>query len=136
MTVSINTEGRGGVFTVDVVGANDANAGGLGAVANPEGTDLLILRTSWRVITPSTGGANVGIGIAANATTKATDILNDLAANGAITGKVYNGHAMQNTAKTEITAPAVWTHDKFLTFTGSADSTGMVARLYVEYIRL
>jgi len=135
MTVAVSSEGRG-VLTIDVTGAVAATAGGIGAVANPEGASILVLRTTWRVITPSTGAANVGIGIVANATTKGTDILNDLAANGAIMGKVYNGHAMQNTAKTEITAPAVWGATDYLTFTGSADSTGLVARLYVEYIRL
>ncbi len=135
MTVAISPEGRG-VLTVDVTGVTAATAGGLGALANPEGASVLILRATWYVVTPSTGGANVGIGIAANATTKATDILNDLAADGAITGKVYNGHVMQNGAKTEITAPAVWTADKYLTFTGSASTVGLVAKLFVEYVRL
>lgn len=136
MTVAVNSEGRGGVLTIDVTGVTAATAGGIGAIANPEGTTLLILRTTWQVITPSTGGANIGIGVAANATTKATDMLNDLAADGAITGKVYNGHVMQNGAKTEIAAPALWTADKFVTITGSASSVGMVARLYIEYVRL
>ena len=64
------------------------------------------------------------------------DILNDLAAGGAIDDKVYNGHVMQNGAKTEITAPALWTSTTYLTFTGSADTSGLTARLYLEYIRL
>lgn len=135
MTVSVNFEGRG-VYVVDVTGANNTDAGGLGAIPNPEGADVLILRSTWRVIAPSTGATNIGIGVAANASTKATDILNDLAGNGAITGKVYNGHAMQNTAKTEVTAPAVWSADKFVTITGSGDSNGLRGRLYLEYVRL
>jgi hypothetical protein len=82
----------------------------------------------------STGAANLGIGVGASGA-KATDILNDLAVNGAITDKVYNGHAMQNTAKTEIQAPALWTTDKYITFTGSASTVGLEAYLFVEYVR-
>lgn len=134
MTVAISQEGKG-VLAIDLVGGTSTDNGGLGAVKNPEGGSVIILRTTFYGKTNSTGAANLGIGVAADAVTKATDILNDLAM-AAVAGKMYNGHAMQNTAKTEITAPALWTADKYITFTGSASTAGLTGTLYVEYVRV
>jgi len=136
MSATIQAPGAvgGGVLVIKVEGEASTAAAGLGSILNPEGVDLLILRTTWFVDVESIGSANIGIGIT-TAAAKATDILNDLDANGAA-GKAYNGHAMQNTAKTEITAPAIWSSDKYLTITGSAASTGLVGYLMVEYVRL
>ena len=133
MTVSISAEGKG-VLAIDLVGGTSTDNGGLGAVKNPEGASCIILRTTFCGITNSTGAANLSIGVAA-AGAKGTDILNDLAM-AAVAGKVYNGHAMQNTAKTEIQAPALWTTDKYITFTGSASTAGLTGTLYVEYVRV
>lgn len=124
----------GGVMVIKVTGAATTDAAGLGSIANPEGVDLLILRTTWFVDTESAGSANISIGVT-TAAAAATDILNALDANGAA-GKAYNGHAMQNSAKTEITAPAIWSSSKYITITGSASSAGMVAYLMIEYVRL
>lgn len=136
MTVSINPNAaQAGKMVIKLTGATSAADAGLGQVANPEGVPLLITRTQLYVTTPSTGAANLSAGVVATGTA-GTDVINALAMNGAITGKVYNGNAIQVTAKTEITAPAVWTTSLYLTFTGSADTTGLVAYLFVEYIRL
>jgi spermidine/putrescine-binding protein len=118
MTISMQQQGKG-ALTIDITGVASADAGGQGALANPEGVSIMILRTTLYI-----------------RATKATDILNDLAMGGVAAGEVYNGHAMQNTAKTGITAPALWTTDKFLTFTGSASLVGMDASLYIEYLRV
>lgn len=134
MTIAIQTQGKGGLV-IDLAGVASAAAGGQGALKNPEGVSIIITRSTILFRKPSTGAGNLGIGIAANGTTKATDVLNDLDVNGVAEGSVYNGHAMQNTAKTAITAPAVWTSDKYLTFTGSASLVGLDATLYLEYIR-
>ena len=132
MTAAIDTQAKG-ALTINITGAASTDNAGLGSIANPEGVDLLITRTTFRGLTNSTGAANLGIGIT-TAAAKATDILNDLAM-AAVAGKFYNGHAMQNTAKTEITAPAIWAADKFLTLTGSASTAGLTGTLYVEYVR-
>jgi hypothetical protein len=133
MTVSISQEGKG-VLAIDLVGGTSTANGGLGAVANPEGVAVIILRTTFYGKTNSTGAANLGAGVEA-AGAKGTDILNDLAM-AAVAGKMYNGHAMQNTAKTEITAPVLWAADKYITFTGSASTAGLTGTLYVEYVRV
>ena len=135
MSASIENQGRGGVLTIEVKGVAETTAGAIGEVDNPEGVNLLITRATWHVVAPSTGAANLSCGVDTSAGTF-NDIINALAVNGGITGKVYNGHAMQNTAKTEIAAPAIWTAAKQLGFTGSASTVGLEGRLYVEYIRV
>ena len=134
MTVEIQLEGKG-ALAIDITGVASAAAGGQGAIANPEGVSIIILRSTFHFRHASNGAGNLGVGIAANATTKATDVLNDLDVNGVAANSSYNGHAMQNTAKTAISSPALWTTDKFLTFTGSADLSGLDGTLYLEYIR-
>lgn len=135
MTVAIDYEGKG-ALAIDITGVASTDAGGVGALANPEGVSLLITKATFYFATPSTSAANLGVGIAADATTKATDILNDLDVNGVAAGSWYNGHARQNTAKTAISAPAVWTTTKYLTFTGSATTAGLTGTLYLEYYRV
>ena len=121
-------------MVVKVEGAASIAAAGLGSIANPEGVPLLILRATWFVLDESTGASNISIGITTAAAT-ATDILNALDAN-AVAGDAFNGFAMQNTAKTEITAPVIWATTTYLTLTGSATSVGMKAYLMLEYVRL
>ena len=135
MTVAIDIQGRGGTLCVDITGVASTANGGIGSLLNPWGEDVLILRATLYVATPSTGAANIDIGIGASAL-DSTDIINALAMNGAITGKVYNGHVMQNGAKTEITAPIVWQDDYYLNLTGSGDSSGLVAKLFLECVPL
>ena len=134
MTVAIESEGRG-VMSIRLTGGTSTDNAGLGQVANPEGVPVLILRSTLVVLAPSSGAANLSAGIGA-AGAAATDIINVLAMNGVAANTAYNGHAMQNTAKTAITAPALWTTDKFITFTGSASTAGLDARLLVEYARI
>lgn len=134
MTVATETEGRG-VLAIKITGVASTDNGGIGAVLNPEGVNCVILRTTFYAHTPSTGAANLGVGVAANATTKATDILNDLDAQTMTADTMWNGHAMQNTAKTQISAPALWQAGYYITFTGSATTVGFEGYLFVEYVR-
>lgn len=133
MTVAVNTEGKG-QLSIAVTGVASTDNAGIGQIANPEGATLLILRTTFYGITNSTGAANLGIGVVASGA-KGTDILNDLSM-AAVAGKAYNGHVMQNGAKTEIQAPAYWTPSTYITFTGSASTVGLTGTLYVEYVRV
>lgn len=134
MTISVNNEGKGNTLSIAITGVASTDAGGIGYLANPFGKSVQIVRATFNFVTPSTGSANLGVGIAATAATKATDILNDLDVNGVAAGSWYNGFAMQNTAKTAITAPAVWTTTTYLTFTGSATTAGFTGTLYLEVI--
>ena len=136
MAMTVSTEGRG-VLTVHIVGGAAETAGGQGAIANPEGAPVVILRGTIYCVAPSTAAADLDVGIGATAATLADDILSDVGIDGWAAGKVYNCYAMQNTAETEIAAPVVWTASKYLTASGhDASSAGFEAYLYLEYVRL
>lgn len=108
-------------------------AGGeIAAVANPEGVPLIIKDVKIFVDTPSTGAANLSAGLAADAVTSDTDMINALAINGALTGLAYHGM----TALAAKGAAQVWGTTQYLTVTGSASSAGFTGRLFVEYIRV
>lgn len=133
MAASVSNTGRG-MMAIDITGVVAATDGAIGAILNPEGVDLYITRCFLAVAANSTGAANLSCGVAATPTTAASDIINALAM-GAAAGKYYNGQAQQVSAKTEVTAPAVWAAGKYINFTGSADTSGLVATLFVEYVR-
>jgi len=124
------------MLAIDITGVTATTDGAIGAVLNPEGGDLLVLRTILHVATGSTGAANLTCGVAATATTAASDIINALAVGAAATGKYYNGVVQQAAAKTEVSAPAIWSAGKYINLTGSASSVGLVATLFVEYLRI
>lgn len=134
MTVSVETEGRG-TLAIKIVGVASAAAGGIGSVKNPEGVNCVILRTTFYSHVASTGSATLSVGIGATAASSNTDILNALDANTMTADTMWNGHVMQNSAKTQITAPALWTKDYYITFTGSATTVGFEGYLFVEYVR-
>lgn len=133
MAASVSSSGRG-MMAIDITGVVATTDGAIGAVKNPEGVDVLVTRSVLYVKTQSSGAANLTCGVGATATTSTSDIINALAVGGA-TGKYYNGQAVQVTAKTEVTAPAVWAKDTYINFTGSATTVGLVATLFVEYLR-
>lgn len=135
MSVVREDASRGGVLSYRITGAASTADAGLGSIANPEGVPLLILRATFHFITKSAGAANLSVGVT-TAAAAATDILNALAVGGVTNDTVYNGFGMQNTAKTEITAPAIWTAAKYITLTGSVTTVGLDAVMMLEYVRL
>lgn len=133
MTATLNPSGKGGQIAIDFVGGASVAAAGLGQIENPDDVSLLILRSTFVFKTPSTGAANLSVGVAASGAS-ATDILNALAVNGLAANAPYNGHVMQNGAKTAIGAPALWATDKYITFTGDASTAGLTGTLYLEVL--
>ena len=135
MSVALETA-NGGNLSIHLTGGASAAAGGQGEVANPEGVTLFITRATLIVNVTSTGSGTISCGVAASGGTF-TDIINALEM-GSLTSlpKAYNGHAMQNTTKTEITAPARWDATDVLGFTASATLVGWDADLLVEYVRV
>ena len=122
---------KSGCLEIPLTG-NALFAGGeIVAVANPEGVPLIIVDVKLFVDTPSTGAANINVGLAADAVTSDTDMINALAINGAITGKAYHGM----TALAAKGEAQVWGTSQYLTATGSANSSGFAGRLFVQYIR-
>jgi hypothetical protein len=120
-----------GCLEIPLTGALLFAGGEIAAVANPEGVPLIIVDVKIYVDTPCTGAADINVGLAADAVTSDTDMINALAINGAITGKAYHGM----TALAAKGEAQVWGTTQYLTATGSADSRGFVGRLFVQYIR-
>ena len=106
--------------------------GAIGAVLNPEGVPLIITDVKLYVDTHSTGAANLSVGIAANATTSDTDLINALAVGGAIDGKAYHGM----TALAAKGEAQVWGVTEYITATGSASTAGFNGRLFIRYVRV
>lgn len=120
-----------GYLEIPLTGALLFAGGEIAAVENPEGVALIITDVKLFVDTPSTGACNLNAGLAADAVTSDTDMINALAINGAITGKAYHGM----TALAAKGEAQVWGVTQYLTVTGSASSVGFTGRLFVEYIR-
>jgi hypothetical protein len=121
-----------GFLQIPLTGAALFAGGEVAGVLNPEGVPLIIVDVKLYVDTPSTGAANLNVGIAANATTSDTDMINALAVNGAITGKAYHGM----TALAAKGEAQVWGATEYITATGSASTAGFTGRLFVQYIRV
>ena len=126
------TSFAGGYIEIPLTGAALFAGGEVAAVLNPEGVPVIITDVKLYVDTPSTGAANLNVGIAANGTTSDTDMINALAVNGAITGKAYHGM----TALAAKGEAQVWGATEYITATGSASTAGFVGRLFVQYIRV
>lgn len=135
MTVAISTDAdQKGWFEIDITGVASAANAGIGEILNPEGVTVGITRAFLYFVTGSTGAANLDIGVGASGA-KATDIVSTMdMIEATVGGKFIYGPAAQ-AAETE-GPTALWTSTTYLTFTGSATSVGLAARLYVEYIRL
>ena len=119
-----------GCLEIPLTGAALFAGGEIASVANPEGVPLIITDVKIYVDTPSTGAANLSAGLAADAVTSDTDMINALAINGALTGLAYHGM----TALAAKGAAQVWGTTQYLTVTGSASSAGFKGRLFVQYI--
>src|SRR5689334_1930203 len=121
MTVETIVTDQRGKFKVKLTGALSTANAGLGAVANPEGVKLGILRTYLYARTGSTGAVNLDVGITTEAA-KGTNILSTFdGIQATIGGKLFNCQAVP---VNETEDAVVWDADKFLTFTGSASSVG------------
>lgn len=121
-----------GCLEIPLTGNTLFAGGEIAAVANPEGVPLIITDVKIYVDKPSTGAANINVGLAADGVTSDTDMINALAINGVITGKAYHGM----TALAAKGEAQVWSTSQYLTATGSADSSGFKGRLFVNYIRV
>lgn len=135
MTAAISTDAdRKGWLEIDLTGGTSVANAGLGEIANPEGCTLGITRVFAYFATGSTGAANLDAGIAASGA-KGTDVCSAMdVVQATVGGKLVHLPAVQ-VAETE-NPTAKWTSTTYLTFTGSADTTGLSAKVYVEYIRL
>ena len=134
MTVALTDEGTGRL-AYDITGVASEVAGGQGAIANPFGCSVHILRAHLLVKTQAAAAGTLAIGIGATAATSASDIWTATAMNTQTEGSVYNCFGSYDTAVTVIPT-AVWTSTTFLTFSGAAASLEeFTGTLFLEVVR-
>ena len=134
MAVSINKASSGGMMVIDVTGEAAATAGGIGAVLNPEGVNLMVTRTYMYFATGSTGAANLTWGIGATATSASDDICDAFDMVEATVGA--NAYYGQPASAEQIEETIIWEDGEYLVVSGSATSVGLAAKFFVEYVRL
>lgn len=99
---------------------------------NPESSAIIILRVWLDVTTVSTGAASVDVGYTATSATTTSDTLLDGVDVNAATAVFDSMNAALDAganAKAQKAASAKW-----VTITQSAETTGLVANLYIEYV--
>lgn len=129
MTTPVFSSGH---LEIPLLGATAFAAGELGSVRNPEGVPLILTDVKLYVEAPSTGAANINVGINASPTAPDADLIAALAINGAIGGTAYHGIP----AFVAKGAVQVWGTAEYITASATADSTGFRGRLYISYIRV
>lgn len=117
------------VVKVALKGVTATTGGALFSWANPEGASIIIQRLLIDITTKSTGAANVSFGTAANGTTSAANLIDTYAAGG--TEKVVDNHV---DGSTNGKLNQKMTSSQYLTGTGSADTSGLVGNVFIEYV--
>jgi hypothetical protein len=122
-----------GSFCVPLTGALLFAGGEVGSAINPEGGSIIITRATIYTTTPSTGAANLSVGVAANATTSATTFLNAVDAIATLTAaSALNCFAYGDPAD----SLPIMTSTQYITATGSASTVGFAGYLHVEYLHV
>ncbi len=109
-------------------------AGSVGVVKNPEGAPIIITKCIAYIKTGSTGVANLTVGKAATiaGAHDAHELFDALAVQAAgVNGHAYSGHATGDAGDDNIVVAA----DEYIGAWCSADSSGLVGRIFVEYVR-
>lgn len=134
MSYSVNTAPQRGVFSVTITGGTATSNGGVAAIPNPEGVDLVLEDAFLAVTANSTGAANLTVGTAASGTVAANSMLPATAmaaAAGSVFHLVYHGTAVGAAA-----TPQKWGSAGYINVTGSASTAGLEAQLFVRYLRI
>lgn len=135
MTVAISTDAaQTGWLKIHILG-NSVAAGLVGQVLNPEGVQVQITDSFIYLSAASAAASTYNIGVAASGA-DASDLVSALAMNTtgvfAVVGKDLASEGAATTPK-----GLLWPATSYITVTSAAQaSTGLVADLYVKYIRL
>lgn len=119
------TDLRGAHTTALALGTG---AGGVAAVANPEGVDLIITNAFLDITEASDGAGTVDAGVAANATTSADTLIDGQSVNAI--GVILSGTGTNGKRGVK------WGTDEYLTVSQASGAVaGMAGFLYVQYVR-
>lgn len=134
MSVSQNTNPQLGGLSYTLTGGTATSNGGIGAIQNPEGVDLVLKNWSFLVTANSTGAANLTIGTAASGTAAANSLLTSTAM-AAAAGSVFSGIVAGTAAGQNVTTTVKWGSADYINFTGSASTAGLTGILFLDYFR-
>lgn len=110
--------------------AAGVTAGDVASVLNPEGVALIITRAILDITTGSSGASTLDVGVAANATTSADNLIDGRS--GATAGAYDN----IEDGGTNGLACRVWGATEYVTVSeASGDVTGIAGELILQYIR-
>jgi hypothetical protein len=105
-------------------------AGGVLSIANPEGVPLIVTKVVIDLITKSTGAGTLDVGIAANGTTTADNLIDGLDVNAA-------AGAFGSPSGTNGLPAKKWGVTEYLTASkATGNMAGLVGYAYIEYIRV
>jgi hypothetical protein len=136
MTVAIREGAQTGFLVVRIVGTA-VIAECLGSVLNPEGVDLQIVEAWLHLVEGAHAGATGNIGLAATGV-DAEELTHDFPWNGGDdTMWTIIARGAAEAAATAAQNGTFWPAAEYLTVTNAvAVSTGLIADLYLKYIRL
>lgn len=134
MSYTQNTAPQLGAYSVTITGGTATSAGGVAAIPNPEGVDLVINDWKLLVTANSTGAANLTIGTAAAGTVAANSMLTTTAM-AAAAGSIFTGIVSGTAAGQNVTTTTKWGSADYINVTGSASTAGLSAILFVDYYR-
>ena len=134
MSYTVNTT-QLGAYSVAITGGTATSGGGVAAIPNPEGVDLIIRDWAFYPQTNSTGAANLTIGTAASGTVAANSLITTTAI-AAAAGSVYTGIVGGTVAAQNVTTTNKWGSADYINVTASASAAGFSALLFIKYFRM
>ncbi len=130
ITIAAADTGSKQMAVIPLTATTATGGGAVVAWTPPEDGPIFITRAILATTTKSTGAATLNVGVAANATTSASNLMT--AADVGTATIAYDNIVNASTSgKAFLLLPA----GSYVTATGSASTAGLVGNLYVEYVK-
>jgi hypothetical protein len=137
VTIAASSNASRGVAIVPLAGTTLTTGGAIGSWLPPEGgAGVVITRCIANITAKSTGAANLTAGVAANATTSASNLIAATAVgSAAVVADSFTSQIIAATAAESgiQTLAIAMTANQAVTFTGSASTAGLVGTAFIEY---
>lgn len=129
VTIGATDANTADIIELTLTGTTSTSGGGIAAWTPPEGGPMIITNLAVLGTANSTGAANLSVGVAANAATSATNLINAQAIGSAANTAIFSGTG------TSATVGCVLTGSQAVTFTGSANSSGFAGKAFIFYAK-
>ena len=101
----------------------------MGSWSPPQGGPIVIVGGEVLVTTQTAGAANLSVGVAANATTNAVNLINAQALGSATNTAILFGTG------TSAVVGVILTGTQAVTLTASANASGLVGKAFIHYVK-